>query len=106
MGGASGCVVVPGLAYTGTLGLGVRGFGNLADRTFALSNNHVLANENRANIGDPVIQPGELDGGDPQADEIGELFDLVPLQFEANTNGRGGEHRRVEDRSDDGLLPG
>ena len=58
MGGTSGCVVVPNLVYTGTLGLGVRGFGNLADRTFALSNNHVLANENQANIGDPVIQPG------------------------------------------------
>lgn len=85
-GGVSGCVVVPGLTYTGTLGLGVRGYGSLADRTFALSNNHVLANENLASIGDPVIQPGELDGGDPTADVIGSLFDLVPLQFESSTS--------------------
>ncbi|MDJ0804517.1 MAG: hypothetical protein QNI97_16700 [Desulfobacterales bacterium] len=81
LGGSSGCVVVPGLNYTGTLGLGMRGYGGLADRTFVLSNNHVLANENRANIGDPVIQPGSLDGGDPTNDRIGELFDFVHLQF-------------------------
>jgi hypothetical protein len=81
LGGCSGCVVVPGLTYTGTLGLGMRGHGGLADKTFVLSNNHVLANENRANIGDPVIQPGSLDGGDQVADKIGELFDFVHLQF-------------------------
>lgn len=79
VGGCSGCVVVPGRVYTGTLGLGMRGFGGLAERTFVLSNNHVLANENRASIGDPVIQPGGLDGGDPANDTIGNLFDFVPL---------------------------
>ncbi len=81
VGGCSGCVVVPGLNYTGTLGLGMRGYGGLADRTFVLSDNHVLANENRASVGDPVIQPGSLDGGDPTSDVIGELFDYVPLRF-------------------------
>ena len=81
LGGCSGCVVVPGLIYTGTLGLGMRGYGGLSDKTFVLSNNHVLANENRANIGDPVIQPGSLDGGDQSTDKIGELFDYVHLQF-------------------------
>lgn len=86
VGGCSGCVVVPGLIYTGTLGLGMRGYGGLADRAFILSNNHVLANENRARIGDPVIQPGELDGGDPASDKIGELYDYVPLQFDGTPN--------------------
>lgn len=81
VGGCSGCVVIPNLVYTGTLGLGMRGFGGLADRTFVLSNNHVLANENRARIGDPVIQPGSLDGGNPANDTIGQLFDFVPLQM-------------------------
>ncbi len=81
LGGCSGCVVVPGLTYTGTLGLGMRGYGGLADKTFVLSNNNVLANDNRANIGDPVIQPGSLDGGDQASDKIGELFDFVHLQF-------------------------
>jgi hypothetical protein len=85
MGGCSGCVVVPGLAYTGTLGLGMRGYGGLSDRTFVLSNNHVLANENRAQVGTPVIQPGSLDGGDPSNpdDVIGTLYDYVPLRFGA-----------------------
>lgn len=81
VGGCSGCVVVPGLNYTGTLGLGMRGYGALADRTFILSNNHVLANENRARIGAPVIQPGTLDGGNPTSDVIGELYDYVPLRM-------------------------
>ncbi len=85
IGGCSGCVVVntPNgpLNYTGTLGLGMRGFGGLADQTFVLSNNHVLANENQASIGDAVIQPGTLDGGDPNTDRIGELFDFVRLRF-------------------------
>lgn len=81
LGGCSGCVVVPNLTYTGTLGLGMRGYGGLADKSFVLSNNHVLANENRANIGDSIIQPGSLDGGNPTTDKIGELFDFVRLQF-------------------------
>lgn len=81
VGGCSGCVVVQDLTYTGTLGLGMRGFGGLADRTFVLSNNHVLADENRSRIGDPVIQPGTLDGGSPTDDIIGHLSDFVPLQF-------------------------
>ena len=81
VGGCSGCVVVHDMTYTGTLGLGMRGYGRHADRTFILSNNHVLANENRARIGDPVIQPGSLDGGTAPEDAIGELFDFVPLRF-------------------------
>ena len=81
LGGASGAVHVPGLTYTGTLGMGVRGFGGFADRFFVLSNNHVLANVNEAAIGDPVLQPGTLDGGDPNNDVIGRLFDYVTLRF-------------------------
>lgn len=81
VGGCSGCVVVPNLTYTGTLGIAMRGYGGLADKTFVVSNNHVLANENQSTIGDPVIQPGELDGGDPLTDRIGSLFDFVPLRM-------------------------
>ena len=83
VGGCSGCVAVKDLIYTGTLGLGMRGYGGLSDRTLILSNNHVLANENRAKVGDPVIQPGSLDGGDPKRTEdvIGTLYDYVPLKF-------------------------
>lgn len=49
----------------GTLGAFVRprGGGPLC----VLSNNHVLANENNAKKGDPVVQPGRNDGGrDPE----------------------------------------
>lgn len=81
LGGASGAVHVPGLTYTGTLGMAVRGYGSYEGRFFVLSNNHVLANVNEASVGDAVIQPGTLDGGDPDDDVIGELFEYEPLRF-------------------------
>lgn len=48
-----------------------------------LSNNHVLANvtngrDGRAQIGDPILQPGSYDGG-TEKDRIGELLRFVPL---------------------------
>lgn len=48
---------------------------------FILSNNHVLANENRAALGDPVVQPGPYDGGRVPDDVIGYLEDFVPVRF-------------------------
>lgn len=81
VGGCSGCVDVPNLTYTGTLGLGMRGYGALSDKVFVLSNNHVLADENQSNIGDPVMQPGSLDGGTLPDDQIGHLYDYVPLRM-------------------------
>lgn len=60
----------------GTLG----GFVTMAGGELAiLSNNHVLADENRAEIGDAVIQPADVDdGGDPQ-DVVAELSEYVPI---------------------------
>lgn len=81
LGGASGAVHVPGLTYTGTLGMVVKGYGGFDGRFFVLSNNHVLANINEAHVGDPVLQPGTLDGGNLGTDVIGHLFDYVPLRF-------------------------
>lgn len=49
---------------------------------FALSNNHVLANVNDANIGDSALQPGPTDGGTDPEDKVGELFDYEPIDFE------------------------
>lgn len=46
---------------------------------FILSNNHVLANENRAAIGDPILQPGHYDGGRRRTDTIGRLASFIPL---------------------------
>lgn len=51
-----------------------------------LSNNHVLANSNDASIGDPVYQPGPIDGGKP-ADTIGSLHNFVPIDFGEQNGG-------------------
>lgn len=45
-----------------------------------LSNNHVLANSNDAEIGDPIYQPGPYDGGGLD-DQIATLHDFVPIDF-------------------------
>ena len=48
---------------------------------YALSNNHVYADENRASIGDSVLQPGAFDGGIDPDDMIGTLSDFEPIFF-------------------------
>jgi len=44
-----------------------------------LSNNHVLANRNDGQPGDPILQPGPADGGSPQRDTIAllERFETI-----------------------------
>ena len=46
-----------------------------------LSNNHVIANSNDAQPGDPILQPGPIDGGRFPGDHIAELADFVPIKF-------------------------
>ena len=53
---------------------------------YALSNNHVYAAENLANIDDPVIQPGTFDGGSSPDDNIGTLTAYVPINFIGGNN--------------------
>ncbi len=53
---------------------------------YALSNNHVYAKSNLANIGDAVIQPGTFDGGSSPADDIGTLADFEPIVFSTSAN--------------------
>ncbi len=65
--------------YAGTLGV-VLVDATRRDRLLALSNNHVLADENRAPAGAGVIQPGSLDGG-RETDHIGVLERFEPLRF-------------------------
>ncbi len=48
---------------------------------FALSNNHVYANENKASLGDNELQPGPYDGGINPDDAIGTLYDFEPIDF-------------------------
>lgn len=61
----------------GTLGAIVRIRND--DRPRLLSNNHVLADENRGDIGDPILQPGSLDGGKRKTDQVAALEDFVHL---------------------------
>jgi hypothetical protein len=46
-----------------------------------LSNNHVLANSNQAQLGDPVLQPGSIDGGRLDEDLLASLERFVPIAF-------------------------
>jgi hypothetical protein len=56
------------------------------DRLMVLSNNHVLANSNSANLGDCVCQPGPADGGTCPADQIAILERFVPINFSGGVN--------------------
>jgi hypothetical protein len=58
-------------------------FGCLVQRSgqvYILSNNHVLANSNNAQLGDAILQPGPHDGG-TMADQIGTLEQFIPVGF-------------------------
>lgn len=51
-------------------------------KLFILSNNHVLADSNKAKAGDPILQPGPYDGGKEEGRfQIGTLTRFVPIQF-------------------------
>jgi hypothetical protein len=76
---APGGVSVGHVAITaGTLGCWVTKNG----QKVMLSNNHVLANSNDAQIGDPILQPGPIDGGSLSEDHIANLAQFVPISFE------------------------
>lgn len=53
---------------------------------FILSNNHVLADENRAQPGDAILQPGPADGGSDPADGAATLTRFVPLVAAGRNN--------------------
>lgn len=69
----------------GTLGCLVKKNG----QTMILSNNHVLANSNDAEVGDPILQPGPHDGGKFPNDHIANLYEFVPIDFTGG-DGNGG----------------
>lgn len=72
-----GCSVGHEMVTAGTLGAFVRRKGS--DAWHILSNNHVLANENLAEIGDRIVQPGRYDGGRVPRDAVGTLHYSVKL---------------------------
>jgi hypothetical protein len=77
---APGGVSIGHYAITaGTLGAVVKDASN--NEKLILSNNHVLANSNDAQIGDEILQPGAYDGGTLQQDVIAHLLRFVPVKF-------------------------
>lgn len=46
-----------------------------------LSNNHVIANSNDSEPGDPILQPGPIDGGDDAGDTIAHLERFCSIDF-------------------------
>ncbi|MHC4215795.1 MAG: hypothetical protein ACYSWP_20800, partial [Planctomycetota bacterium] len=66
----------------GTIGCRVTKGGNV----YALSNNHVYADENKATKGDSVLQPGKFDGGNVSTDVIGTLDDFEEIKFNGSAN--------------------
>jgi hypothetical protein len=62
----------------GTLGAFVRSRDDSS--ILILSNNHVLAHENKAKKGDHILQPGAFDGGKDPEDKVGELLRFVRLK--------------------------
>ena len=55
---------------------------------YAVSNNHVYADENLAAVGNNVLQPGAFDGGVDPDDAIGTLAAFVPIVFDGVTENR------------------
>ena len=72
-----GCSVGHCEGGTGTLGAFVRD--SPGGAVMILSNNHVLAKENRAKAGDAIIQPGSFDGGADPDDRVATLTRWVHL---------------------------
>jgi hypothetical protein len=72
-----GCSVGHYAITAGTLGAFVHRSDH--DERCLLSNNHVLADENRAAIGDEVLQPGKFDGGRSGLDRVGQLGAFIAL---------------------------
>lgn len=64
---------------------------------YILSNNHVLADVNRAAIGDDILEPGPADGGTVP---IAELSDFEPIELHGPTNEMDAAIARVLDPSD------
>ncbi|MCX2744310.1 hypothetical protein OO013_10555 [Mangrovivirga sp. M17] len=56
-------------------------FPGIPSKYYILSNNHVIANSNDCRIGDPILQPGRIDGGTYPRDVIARLTRYVPIKW-------------------------
>ncbi len=82
----------------GTIGAMVRDRGVRDNgRRYILSNNHVLANCNKAVVGDAIVQPGPNDDDRLDENRIGNLARFVPIKFDGSENMIDGAVAVVED---------
>lgn len=75
-----GCSIGHFKITAGTLSCFVKS--RTSQKTMILSNNHVLANENKARAGDAILQPGNFDGGTAQ-DAVAKLSKFIKLKVTA-----------------------
>lgn len=76
-----GSSVSHGRVTAGTLGCFVK---NTDNSVCLLSNNHVIANQNNAVVGDKICQPGTHDGGSLANDSIAELSQFIEIKERNN----------------------
>lgn len=69
----------------GTCCYDLTAFPGIPGKYYILSNNHVLANSNNAHVGDPILQPGPFDGGDPIRDRVAYLSRYITIKFRTPT---------------------
>lgn len=93
-----GCSIGHYNITAGTFGCLVRRYGE----ELILSNNHVLANENKGLTGDPILQPGPYDSG-TSGDKIAELSTFVHISFDYGANKVDAALARPIDRRDVSL---
>lgn len=79
-----GCSIGHYKITAGTLGCLVRD--KTSNEILILSNNHVLANSNKAKRGDIILQPGPYDGGKKSKDIIGYLEKWIEIKFGNEAN--------------------
>jgi hypothetical protein len=70
------------MVEAGTLGAIVKSGG----AQYILSNNHVLANEDKLPVGTAIFQPALLDKGNQTTDKVATLSKTVPLSPRGNNN--------------------
>ncbi|WP_299034826.1 hypothetical protein [uncultured Pseudokineococcus sp.] len=74
------------------------------ERRYVLSNNHVLADSDRAAPGSEVLQPGSADGG-TAADVVGDLAVALPLQLATPNVADAALARLADDVDVEALYP-
>lgn len=79
-----GCAIGHYRVQCGTLGAFVRRRDAPDGAAYLLSNNHILANENRSKPGDDILQPGPADGGKSNRDRVAGLAQSIQLVSRPN----------------------